>query len=121
MDYRCILLDNNPLPNWLKFDSVSLIFSGTPSFVQSKQLYINITADDGAGGLTTNTFFISIFNNPPISRVIENKTYQPAGQSFQFSFDSNIFFDNDNDSLILSALINDSISPSWIKYKNFFY
>ena len=56
LTYSAILIDGNPLPSWLAFDTIAGNFSGIP--VVAETLEINLTATDTAGVSVETTFKI---------------------------------------------------------------
>jgi Ca2+-binding RTX toxin-like protein len=49
LSLKATLADGNPLPSWLKFDEVTGVFSGTPTFASVGTLGLKVTATDGDG------------------------------------------------------------------------
>ena len=56
------LADGSALPSWLRFDSASLSFSGTPGDTAAGRIGIRLTATDGAGATASSGFAIDIDN-----------------------------------------------------------
>lgn len=52
------LFNGNPLPAWLAFDSITHVFTGTPTSVET--LNIKVTATDTAGAAVSTTFKIFV-------------------------------------------------------------
>jgi len=64
LTYSASLADNTALPDWLKFDSKTLTFSGTPS-VASGTYSVLLTASDAAGASVSDSFAITVGNPTP--------------------------------------------------------
>lgn len=89
------------LPGWLNFDPVLRQFYGTPF---GKGVYpIQVTANDNNGGTVSNTFTISVPSSPPV--VVNPPGTQVAGTGipFTYTFNSNTFYDVDNDPLTYTS------------------
>lgn len=50
------LENGDPLPDWLTFNPATGEFTGTPGQVDISSICITVTADDGNGGVTSDTF-----------------------------------------------------------------
>lgn len=61
--YHAGLLNGNPLPAWLAFDTLTGTFTGTPQLIET--LFIRITATDPSGASASTTLKISCL--PPVS------------------------------------------------------
>ena len=59
LTYTATLADNTPLPQWLKFDSKTLTFSGTPD-VTSASYSVLLTASDASGTSVSDSFAITV-------------------------------------------------------------
>lgn len=59
------LTGGTPLPSWLSFDPTTRTFSGTPAAGNVGTLSLDLTANDGFGGIITDTFTLTI-NPAPI-------------------------------------------------------
>ncbi len=60
LTYHAMLINGNPLPGWLTFDTLTGIFSGTPEELGT--LNIRVTATDTAGADVSTTFKIMVQN-----------------------------------------------------------
>ena len=112
LTYTATLDDDSPLPAWLTFDANTLTFSGTPLVADAGTIAVKVTADDGNGGLASDTFDIAVAgagatiigNN--IANVI-NGTTTIAGQPFATEFDDTIDGRGGDD--VISGLGGDDI------------
>lgn len=112
LTYTATLDDDSPLPAWLTFDANTLTFSGTPLVADAGTIAVKVTADDGNGGLASDTFEIAVAgagatiigNN--IANVI-NGTTTIAGQPFATEFDDTIDGRGGDD--VISGLGGDDI------------
>ncbi len=98
------------LPGWLNFDPVLRQFYGTPF---GKGIYpIQVTANDNNGGAVSNTFTITVPSSPPV--VVNPPGTQVAGTGipFSFAFNSNTFYDVDNDPLTYTT----SLLPAFLTF-----
>ncbi|MBW4681149.1 MAG: FG-GAP repeat protein [Microcoleus vaginatus WJT46-NPBG5] len=83
LTYTAKLTNGNSLPSWLSFELATRTFSGTPGNSDVGQLSIQVTADDGNGGTTTDTFDLivvnvndaPVFTSTPVINADEDSTY----------------------------------------------
>ena len=52
--------DGSELPSWLNFDGPTRTFSGTPQAGDAGTVSVKVTADDGNGGMVSDTFDITV-------------------------------------------------------------
>ncbi len=101
LSYSAKLAGSNVLPGWLGFDSALRKFYGTPF---GKGVYpIEVTANDGFGGTVSDTFTITVPNSAPIVLNPPGTQLASVGIFFSYAFNSNTFFDVDNDVLTYST------------------
>ncbi|WP_024695869.1 glycosyl hydrolase family 28-related protein [Pseudomonas syringae] len=65
LTYSATLADNSALPDWLKFDSKTLTFSGTPGGTAAGLYSVLLTASDATGASVTDSFAINVGNVTP--------------------------------------------------------
>ncbi|RMV68179.1 M10 family metallopeptidase C-terminal domain-containing protein [Pseudomonas coronafaciens] len=65
LTYSATLADNSALPDWLKFDSKTLTFSGTPGGTASGLYSVLLTASDATGASVADSFAIIVGNVAP--------------------------------------------------------
>ncbi len=101
LSYSARLVGTNGLPGWLSFDPVLRKFYGTPF---GKNVYpIEVTANDGFGGIASNTFTITVPNSAPILLNSPGTQLASVGIPFSYTFNTNTFYDVDNDPLTYST------------------
>jgi hypothetical protein len=91
----------SPLPNGATFNAITQTFSWTPSYSQSGTYQITFKADDGYGGISSETIDIVVNNKngAPILTLIDNKIID-EGSTLTFSISST---DPDGDTLTYST------------------
>jgi len=57
------LAGGGALPAWLSFDAITRTFSGAPTIGDVGMVTIDVIADDGNGGIVTDTFNVTVTNN----------------------------------------------------------
>ena len=120
LTYTAQLAGGGALPAWLNFDPATRTFSGTPANGDVGTVSIDVIADDGNGGIVTDTFNIVVANTndaPTVANVIpdQNATEDSA---FNFQFNSNTFADADvGDTLTYTAqLAGGGALPAWLSF-----
>ncbi|MFO1243488.1 MAG: putative Ig domain-containing protein [Rickettsiales bacterium] len=58
--------NNTALPSWLTFNATTQTFSGTPTSIAAGSYDITVTANDGRGGVISDTFKIDISDAPVV-------------------------------------------------------
>jgi Ca2+-binding RTX toxin-like protein len=112
LTYTATLDDDSPLPAWLTFDATTMTFLGTPLVADTGTISVKVTADDGNGGLASDTFEIAVAGagatiiGTNLADVI-NGTATVAGQPFASEFDDVIEGRGGND--VISGLGGDDI------------
>ncbi|MEJ6123720.1 putative Ig domain-containing protein [Vibrio sp. 2-Bac 85] len=123
LTYSTQLTNGSALPAWLSFDAATRTFTGTPLNADVGSLTIEVTADDGKGGLNAvDSFEFVIVNSnddPILNNAIADQT-ATEDTVFNFTFAANTFGDVDSgDSLTYSAqLTNGSALPVWLSFDN---
>ena len=128
LTYTAQLVNGDPLPSWLNFNSVNIQFSGFPTKDDIGSLDIVIIARDSYESISV-PFRIHITNQSPhlnearrlsdqLALGVENGSIvMKQGQFFDFQFSSDTFIDPDGDSLIYTArLSNGDPLPSWLNF-----
>ncbi len=104
-------------PDWLSFNSNTGVFSGTPLNENVGSYNVSVKVTDGLDE-SIQTFPITVRNTndpPDTNKPLLNQTTL-TGVEFNYTFDSNCFFDPDvNDILSYSATLADGTPlPSWL-------
>ena len=119
LTYSAELTGGGALPAWLSFDATTRTFSGTPTNSDVGTLSITVNADDGQGGLASDTFDIVVDNTndaPTVANPIDDQV-ATEDAAFNFAFDANTFNDIDGDSLTYSAtLAGGGALPAWLSF-----
>lgn len=118
--YSATLAGGGALPAWLSFDAATRTFSGTPTNSDVGTVSITVNADDGQGGLASDTFDIVVANTndaPVVSNPIDDQV-ATEDSSFNFTFPANAFTDPDaGDTLTYSAeLAGGGALPAWLSF-----
>ncbi len=117
LTYSATLADGSALPNWLTFDAVTGIFSGTPPSGASTSLNLKVTATDLAGASVDQVFALNVEHNNHAPAVGAAIGVQQSEQdsTWQFAIPVDAFTDADGDALIYSATLADgSALPNWL-------
>ncbi len=115
LTYRAQLADGADLStSWLRFDSNTRTFSGTPQNGDVGSLFVTVLADDGDGGVGTNTFIVTVENTNDAPTVVNEIADQRITETveFSFTFDKNVFTDIDGDKLTYTV----SGDPWWLDF-----
>ncbi|WP_413700510.1 putative Ig domain-containing protein [Psychromonas sp. KJ10-10] len=120
LTYSAQLSDGSALPSWLSFDADTRTFSGTPLNADVGSLSIEVTADDGLGTPTTDSFDLVVANtndDPIVNNAIRDQN-ATEDSVFSFTFASDTFTDVDaGATLTYSAQLSDgSALPSWLSF-----
>ena len=60
LNYAATKGDDTALPSWLKFNANSRTFFGTPQAGDAGTIMVKVTADDGKGGMVSDSFDITV-------------------------------------------------------------
>jgi uncharacterized repeat protein (TIGR01451 family) len=120
LSYSATLQDDSNLPSWLKFNTATRTFSGTPTNSNVGNLNIKLTATDTSNKTAIANFALQVDNvndAPTLQNEIADQITK-EDTAFSFTFDANTFIDVDtNDSLTYSATLKDGSNlPSWLKF-----
>ena len=118
------LSNGDDLPEWLGFDAVEGIFTGTPPAGATGTITVRVTASDGQA--TTFDEFNIVITDPEIGvngntvpLVVNPLADQAAleGNAFSFAVLAGTFFDADGDALDLTATLADGNDlPDWLDF-----
>jgi hypothetical protein len=109
LTYSATLANGSALPSWLSFNAANGTFTGTPS--QAGIFSISVTANDGNGGIVSDSFDLKVNTLPTLAQAITDQTAN-AGQSYSFILPASTFSDADGNSLTYST----SNLPSWLSF-----
>jgi len=116
--YRMADFQGNSIPNWLSFNPLALTLSGTPIAAPSP-LKLKLIARDryGAEGDLDWNLIIDYFPslNP---KYTFPKQVVNLGTFWQLSLPTDLFIDQDDPTLTLTATQNDLPLSSWISFQN---
>jgi hypothetical protein len=118
--YAAALVGGAPLPTWLTFDPTQRRFTGTPANEDVGEIHVEVTADDGHGGLANDTFVITVANendHPTVANPIPDQQAM-EDEGFEFAFSADAFDDADGDALTYTATLADGspLSGSWVSF-----
>ncbi|WP_193747473.1 putative Ig domain-containing protein, partial [Cellvibrio sp. OA-2007] len=121
LTYSAQLAGGGALPAWLSFDAVTRTFSGTPTNGDLGSISIDVIANDGNGGIVTDTFDLTVYaginNLPTVANAIPDQNVI-EDSVFNFQFASNTFADVDvGDTLTYSAQsAGGGLLPAWLSF-----
>jgi Ca2+-binding RTX toxin-like protein len=120
LTYNATLADGSTLPSWLKFDSATMTFSGTPTNDNVGILLLKVTATDTTGASMSRDFNLTVVNvnDAPVivSPIADQSTIKDT--LFSYTVPANTFNDIDvGDILTYSATLADGTTlPSWLSF-----
>ena len=118
--YSAMLAGGAALPSWLVFNPGLQAFSGAPTNDEVGSIDIEVTATDGGGLTTTDTFTLTVSNTndaPILDNVVADQV-ATEDTAFTFVVPANTFSDPDvGDTLTYSAtLVGGAALPSWLTF-----
>jgi len=116
LTYDAELVNNQPLPAGLNFDSATRTLSG---IVQDPQvLTILVRATNPSGAFALDTFTLTVVESaPPVVLNPLTNAIASVGQKFTYIIQSNTFIDSTNDPLTITVLrSNGKTLPHWLKW-----
>ncbi|MBW4471867.1 MAG: DUF4347 domain-containing protein [Stenomitos rutilans HA7619-LM2] len=122
LSYTATLGDGSSLPTWLTFNSTTRTFSGTPTNANAGTLTIDLTASDGNGGSSKDTFTLTVNAATNQSPTLNSAYTIPdltttATNPFSYTVNPKTFADPDGDTLTYQATLEDGSSlPSWLTF-----
>ena len=72
LDYSATLSDDSTLPGWLAFAKSTRTFSGTPQAGDVGTIMVKVTADDGNGGMVSDSFDITVGEGDALLGAVED-------------------------------------------------
>ncbi len=120
LSYSVTLSNGQALPDWLKFNSETLKFAGTPSNDNVGTIEIKVIATDGSGESAFDIFTLQVINvnDAPIVQQKINDQDIMINTDYSFEIPVQTFIDIDqNEELKLTAiLVNGSPLPTWLNF-----
>ncbi len=124
LTYTATLANDDPLPDWLNFDTETQTFRGVPKNGDVGDIDVKVTLTDSASSSVSDTFTLSVTNTNDAPVVDTEITDQSVDEDSTFSFEvpddtfDDVDFDNDeNETLTYSAtLANGDPLPSWLSF-----
>ncbi len=115
LTYKATLSNGSALPSWLKFNATTDSFSGTVGNTAGTYS-VKVTATDGLGLSTSETFSVTVIGTPIVSSQTANQVYAP-GASISLTLSSSTFTDPQGSPLSYAASLSSGAAlPSWLKY-----
>jgi hypothetical protein len=115
LTYSATLENSKALPTWLKFDTTTQTFLGTPSATDADTLNITVNALDKTKTKASDTFKLDIENVNALPTLVKLLKAQnlTEGKAFTFTLPNGTFADTDKgDALTYSA----ASLPEWLKF-----
>ena len=114
--YSAELADGATLPNWLSFNSQTLVFSGVPQPTDLGLSTIQLLAVDSAGGQAEQIFNLTVIYIPQTGAPIAPQLAD-IGQSYQFTLPADAFSNPGNEKLVYSASQQGGAAlPPWLTF-----
>lgn len=105
-----------PLPNWLSFDPVKKLFSGTPAPTDGGNMTVRVTATSPAGGSANVDFVMITTFIPQVQNPIADQIVR-AGRVFNISMSNSTFVNRANRDMVVRLLAaQGSALPAWIEF-----
>ena len=117
LTYKATLSNGSPLPSWLKFNAVTLTFTGVVPR-GATGLSVKVTATDTGGASASETFPVltPAAAAPILTAQTSTQTWQRS-QPFALTLATNTFTDPQQEALTYKAtLSNGSPLPTWLKF-----
>ncbi len=121
LTYVASLANGDPLPDWIKFDADTRIFTGTATRASIGTTNFMVTAIDSSGAKASETANLTILvapnKSPTLNYPIPDQILQ-AGEVIDLTMPSWIFTDHDLDDYLSyqATLANGDPLPSWIHF-----
>lgn len=115
--YTANLAGGLPLPPFIDFNPTTQTFLIAPQSGDQNTYPLELTADDGNGGITKTRFNLNVADRPPVlEQPLRNQTAF-TGESFEYIFSSDSFSDSDGDTLSYSAhMVGTNGLPGWLTF-----
>lgn len=115
MTYSATLANGNDLPAWLRFDTATLTFSGTPLQADVGNVDVRLTATVGRSS-ADDTFVLNVanVNDAPRSMGSLDERGATQGQLFTFLIPDGLFFSDEDPGDTLSLSVTGL--PAWLGF-----
>lgn len=101
--YSATLSSGAALPSWLRFDTSTLTFTGSPASGSAGTYTIAVKASAANGGVATETFTLTVMSTPPVANGTVSDQTVPETRLFAFTFPTSVFSESDGSALTFSA------------------
>jgi Ca2+-binding RTX toxin-like protein len=117
LTWSMTLADGQPLPAWLAFDASTRTLSGTPGMGDGGTLSLYVTATDGSGVSSSQTFALNIRSAPTVAQALVDQAAVEDAE-WIFKVPNATFADRDAaDTLTYTATRADGAPlPSWLSF-----
>jgi len=103
------------IPDWLRFNTISGSFSGTPGLNDAGMKKIRVFAKDGNGASANTDFDLRVVHGPTLNNPIAEQIAK-IGIPFSFTFPADTFIDKDGDTLEYSVTNSGTPLPNWLTF-----
>jgi len=104
-----------PKPDWLRFNTNSGSFSGTPAPQDAGLLKLKISAHDGQGATASTELNLRVVNGPKLNLPIMEQVAK-VGKFFSYTFPADTFVNKDGGKMQYSATNSGVALPTWLTF-----
>ena len=116
LSYLAQGIGNQPLPGWLQFNAMSLLFSGVANTANITIYTLQLIAANSAGGQVIASFTLRTDHFPVFNKLL-SLPIASVNQPWIWTLPNNAFTDMDGDPLVyFAAQENGSPLPSWLSF-----
>ncbi len=116
LSYLAQGMNNQPLPDWLEFNTTSLLFFGVANTSNITMYTLQLIATNSAGGQVIASFTLRTDHFPVFNKIL-SLPIASVNQPWVWTLPSDTFIDEDGDPLTYSAAQEDSSPlPSWLSF-----
>jgi hypothetical protein len=116
LSYLAQGVNNQPLPDWLEFNSTSLIFFGVANTSNITIYTLQLIASNSAGGQVIASFTLRTDHFPVFNKIF-SLPKATVNQPWVWTLPRDAFVDEDGDTLTYSVTQeDDSVLPSWLSF-----
>ncbi|KAJ3450097.1 ras-like protein rasb [Anaeramoeba flamelloides] len=116
--YEATLTNDDPLPDWLKFNPSERKFNGTMAFGCQEEFDIKLIISDNCSNIIDSFKFTKLNTKPTINQTLESYKYS-IGVDFQFQISDNSFSNEEiHEDLQYGAKLynGDQDLPDWLNF-----